>query len=272
MSVLHAFRLTGSPHHYDVLQNGNYEYTSDGYLRYVLAVVRQVRQDDTCLMLKSLKHGGKFQCPGGKIDHGESAEQALEREILEELGCGISTMQPLFNRRVYAGSTLWQGEYFACSLAGSPRIMERHKHSQLCWVRRLPQPADANGPGFTLEAREAHDTAPGMASKPPELIIKPHEIHETYDACALHSFTSGCQQESCLHYLSDNPDSLQDLSTSSCNEWQGSIRFMAPASLRFPLPANAHVPHMQQIRSLAPGTLRFMHLEGPVVLPRAPWE
>jgi 8-oxo-dGTP diphosphatase len=36
-------------------------------------------------MLKNKKHEGRYQFPGGKIDAGETAEEALKREIQEEL-------------------------------------------------------------------------------------------------------------------------------------------------------------------------------------------
>ena len=37
-------------------------------------------------MLKNKKHGDTWQFAGGKIDAGESSTEALEREVMEELG------------------------------------------------------------------------------------------------------------------------------------------------------------------------------------------
>lgn len=51
-----------------------------------------VRRGDAILVTRRhdrAERGGRWEFPGGKVEAGESEPEALEREIREELGCGV---------------------------------------------------------------------------------------------------------------------------------------------------------------------------------------
>jgi 8-oxo-dGTP diphosphatase len=61
-------------------------------LRKVLVVAAVIERRGSILITRrkdDAERGGKWEFPGGKVEPGESEPAALEREILEELGCAV---------------------------------------------------------------------------------------------------------------------------------------------------------------------------------------
>ena len=61
-------------------------------MKHIDVVCALIERDGKVLVAKrsaGVSTGGKWEFPGGKIKAGETPEQAVCREIVEELGCEI---------------------------------------------------------------------------------------------------------------------------------------------------------------------------------------
>jgi 8-oxo-dGTP pyrophosphatase MutT (NUDIX family) len=96
--------------------------TSRSEVERVIRIAAAVVVDGQGRTLLVRKRGTRaFMQAGGKLGAGESAAGALEREIREELGCGIRLCRPLGSARAPAANEEgWtvEAELFAVDLAG----------------------------------------------------------------------------------------------------------------------------------------------------------
>jgi mutator protein MutT len=89
----------------------------------------------------------KFSIPGGKLDLGETFEQAAIREVQEELGILVAEPRVIAvtnNLETHAeeGVHYISVILLAAGFSGTPRILEPHKCLAIDWhdPRRLPEP------------------------------------------------------------------------------------------------------------------------------------
>ena len=76
---------------------------------------------------------GLWEFPGGKIESGESKPEALQREISEELGCGISVGNEITTTvHEYEFGTVHLTTFYCQLEDGEPNLSE---HSQIRWLR-----------------------------------------------------------------------------------------------------------------------------------------
>ena len=95
--------------------------------RFIIAVnIIVVRDDGKILGLESFKRDGLLELPGGKLEPGETVEQAAYREVREETGLNVM---------------LACGEAFL--RVGS---LERHKTDIIATVKGKPYPSTAYEP------------------------------------------------------------------------------------------------------------------------------
>lgn len=75
-----------------------------------------------------------WEFPGGKIEKGESKEEALVREIDEELGCKIEVLQHVDDTTYEYEKVIVRLEtYLSRIISGTPKISE---HAEIKWVPR----------------------------------------------------------------------------------------------------------------------------------------
>lgn len=86
---------------------------------------------------KSKNEVGMWGFPGGALEFGETIEEAITREVKEELGIKIKPLKKLapVNHRILNEKQHWVAAPYICQLvSGKPKIMEPSKISKLKWL------------------------------------------------------------------------------------------------------------------------------------------
>ncbi|MDZ5474014.1 (deoxy)nucleoside triphosphate pyrophosphohydrolase [Bacillus sp. 31A1R] len=104
-------------------------------IKVVGAVITYERGEILCaLRSPKMSSPNVWEFPGGKIEKGESPEEALIREIQEELGCAIKVYEQIedskFAKEKFIINLL---TYKAEIVQGEPRAKE---HQELKWVTK----------------------------------------------------------------------------------------------------------------------------------------
>ena len=94
--------------------------------------------------VKSKNEVGVWSKPGGAVEFGEKVEDAVRREIKEELGVNIELSKFLgfTNHIIKSENQHWVTfNYLAKITEGEPRIMEPEKIAEIKWfnLRNLPE-------------------------------------------------------------------------------------------------------------------------------------
>jgi mutator protein MutT len=69
--------------------------TESSTVRVVAAVVRRYGRLLVCQRPPHKRHGGLWEFPGGKIEAGESVLEAMRRELAEELGVTVTSVEEM---------------------------------------------------------------------------------------------------------------------------------------------------------------------------------
>ncbi len=96
-----------------------------------------IKKDDCYLLAKRNKEkymGLKWEFPGGKVEKDESFEEALSREILEELNVNIEIHNKVAEERYQDDEINIVLHYYICSLIDTNIVLSEHEAIE--WVKK----------------------------------------------------------------------------------------------------------------------------------------
>ena len=112
-------------------QNSKHTYSEDGFVDVVAGVI-QNNQGAYAMVHHSKEHLWFF--PGGKVDAGESLEEALRRELKEEVGVAVENSAYLGSIKIVHLGVPCRVHRYQVSTSDTPKIQEPEKHGALKWV------------------------------------------------------------------------------------------------------------------------------------------
>ena len=121
-----------------------YEASEDGFIDVVAGVIRD--GEGRYAMIHHMKENLWF-FPGGKVEKGETQEQAIVRELQEEVGISVEDQNFLGAIKIIHLGKPYRVHWFEVTISDSPSVQESEKHNALVWVK---EEKSENSLGFAL--------------------------------------------------------------------------------------------------------------------------
>lgn len=123
------FKINGTP----LWKDKHHELTDDGFVDVVAGIIKK---DNQFFVIHHQKENLWF-FPGGKVDTGENLEQALIRELKEELNIGFSTAEKIGAVKIIHQNKPRRVHYFMVETSDTPVIQENEKHTTARWLSKV---------------------------------------------------------------------------------------------------------------------------------------
>lgn len=110
-----------------------------GRFRAMIGALVWCPSTETYLLLKrTAERGGNWECVTGRLEQGESFGDALQREVVEEIGVAVQTDFIIGTTHFFRGAPTVENEmvgvHFACSLADPSAIRLSPEHTEYRWL------------------------------------------------------------------------------------------------------------------------------------------
>ena len=80
-----------------------------------------------------------YTLPGGQIEKGETSDEAIFREVLEETGYRVKVAKPKIRVIEYFSDSVWDNVFYYCEAVGNPieRSLTKEEQNALLQTKRL---------------------------------------------------------------------------------------------------------------------------------------